>query len=115
MHTEQINHDPAHAFMNSGSIIKGRPWKQIGDFLAGLPVLAKFGKRTARFQNRVLQLGELLSLRKGLGERLSMDALQLRLVIEAFQMRGSARHAEMNDAFGPHRKVRRVDNALPAL
>jgi Protein of unknown function (DUF1501) len=25
MRTEQINHDPAHAFMNSGSIIKGRP------------------------------------------------------------------------------------------
>jgi Protein of unknown function (DUF1501) len=25
MHTEQINHDTAHAFMNSGSIIKGRP------------------------------------------------------------------------------------------
>ncbi|QVL31734.1 DUF1501 domain-containing protein [Telmatocola sphagniphila] len=25
MQTEQINHDPAHAFMNSGSIIKGRP------------------------------------------------------------------------------------------
>jgi hypothetical protein len=25
MHTEQINHDPAHAFFNSGSIIKGRP------------------------------------------------------------------------------------------
>jgi hypothetical protein len=25
MHTEQINHDPAHAFMNSGSILKGRP------------------------------------------------------------------------------------------
>ena len=25
MHTEQINHDPAHAFMNTGSIIKGRP------------------------------------------------------------------------------------------
>lgn len=25
LHTEQINHDPAHAFMNSGSIIKGRP------------------------------------------------------------------------------------------
>ncbi len=22
---EQINHDPAHAFMNSGSILKGRP------------------------------------------------------------------------------------------
>ena len=25
MHTEQINHDPAHAFFNSGSILKGRP------------------------------------------------------------------------------------------
>ncbi|MEM9365595.1 MAG: DUF1501 domain-containing protein [Planctomycetota bacterium] len=25
MHTEQINHDPAHAFFNSGSIQKGRP------------------------------------------------------------------------------------------
>jgi hypothetical protein len=25
MHTEQINHDPAHAFMNAGTIIKGRP------------------------------------------------------------------------------------------
>ena len=25
LHTEQINHDPAHAFMNAGSQIKGRP------------------------------------------------------------------------------------------
>jgi len=25
LHTEQINHDPAHAFMNTGSQIKGRP------------------------------------------------------------------------------------------
>ena len=25
MKTEQINHDTAHAFMNTGSIIKGRP------------------------------------------------------------------------------------------
>src|SRR5262252_3642229 len=25
MHTEQINHDPAHAFMNTGTQIKGRP------------------------------------------------------------------------------------------
>jgi Protein of unknown function (DUF1501) len=25
LHTEQINHDPAHAFMNTGSIQKGRP------------------------------------------------------------------------------------------
>ena len=25
LHTEQINHDPAHAFMNTGSNVKGRP------------------------------------------------------------------------------------------
>ncbi|CAN5127964.1 DUF1501 domain-containing protein [soil metagenome] len=25
MHTEQINHDPAHTFMNTGSVIPGRP------------------------------------------------------------------------------------------
>ena len=25
MQTEQINHDPAHTFMNTGSIIAGRP------------------------------------------------------------------------------------------
>ncbi|HEY1791480.1 MAG TPA: DUF1501 domain-containing protein [Opitutaceae bacterium] len=31
MHTEQINHDPAHAFMNSGSGLKGRP--SIGSWL----------------------------------------------------------------------------------
>ncbi|MGI8604287.1 MAG: DUF1501 domain-containing protein [Verrucomicrobiales bacterium] len=31
MHTEQINHDPAHTFMNTGSIIPGRP--SIGSWL----------------------------------------------------------------------------------
>ena len=25
MHTEQINHDPAHTFMNTGTTISGRP------------------------------------------------------------------------------------------
>ena len=53
MHTEQINHDPAHAFMNSGSIIKGRPsmgsWVLYGlgaetDNLPGFIVLTSRGK-----------------------------------------------------------------------
>ena len=53
MHTEQINHDPAHAFMNSGSIIKGRPsmgsWLLYGlgaetDNLPGFIVLTSRGK-----------------------------------------------------------------------
>jgi hypothetical protein len=53
MQTEQINHDPAHAFMNTGSIIKGRPsmgsWLLYGlgaetDSLPGFVVLTSAGK-----------------------------------------------------------------------
>ena len=53
MHTEQINHDPAHAFMNAGSVIKGRPsmgaWLLYGigaetDNLPGFVVLTSAGK-----------------------------------------------------------------------
>jgi len=53
MQTEQINHDPAHAFMNSGSIIKGRPsmgsWLLYGlgaetEDLPGFIVLNSAGK-----------------------------------------------------------------------
>ncbi len=57
MHTEQINHDPAHAFMNTGSIIKGRPsmgsWLLYGlgaetDNLPGYIVLTSQGKSGAQ-------------------------------------------------------------------
>jgi hypothetical protein len=53
MHTEQINHDTAHAFMNTGSIIKGRPsmgsWMLYGlgsesQNLPGFIVLTSAGK-----------------------------------------------------------------------
>ncbi len=53
MQTEQINHDTAHAFMNTGSIIKGRPsmgsWLLYGlgaesDDLPGFIVLTSEGK-----------------------------------------------------------------------
>lgn len=53
MQTEQINHDPAHAFMNTGSIVKGRPswgsWMLYGlgaeaDDLPGFVVLTSQGK-----------------------------------------------------------------------
>ena len=57
MHTEQINHDPAHAFMNAGSIIKGRPsmgsWLLYGlgaesENLPGFVVLTSVGKAGAQ-------------------------------------------------------------------
>lgn len=53
MKTEQINHDPAHAFMNTGSIVKGRPsmgsWLLYGlgaetESLPGFIVLTSAGK-----------------------------------------------------------------------
>jgi hypothetical protein len=53
MYTEQINHDPAHTFMNSGSIITGRPsmgsWVLYGlgaetDNLPGFVVLVSQGR-----------------------------------------------------------------------
>src|SRR5215468_11138240 len=53
MHTEQINHDPAHAFMNTGTTIKGRPsmgsWVLYGlgaetNDLPGFVVLNSHGK-----------------------------------------------------------------------
>jgi hypothetical protein len=53
MQTEQINHDPAHAFMNTGSIVKGRPsfgsWMLYGlgaetEDLPGFVVLTSQGK-----------------------------------------------------------------------
>src|SRR5258705_322067 len=54
MWTEQINHDPAHTFMNSGSIITGRPsmgsWVLYGlgaeaDNLPGFVVLVLYGAK----------------------------------------------------------------------
>jgi hypothetical protein len=57
MQTEQINHDPAHAFMNTGSIIKGRPsmgsWLLYGlgaetEELPGFVVFTSQGKSGAQ-------------------------------------------------------------------
>ena len=54
MNTEQINHDPAHAFMNTGTAISGRPsmgaWATYGlgsecDDLPGFVVLTSVGGR----------------------------------------------------------------------
>src|SRR6266851_1722682 len=53
LHTEAINHDPAHTFMNTGSTISGRPsmgswlWYGLGnecDDLPGYVVLTSLGK-----------------------------------------------------------------------
>ena len=54
MHTEQINHDPAHTFMNTGTVISGRPsmgsWINYGlgseaENLPGFVVMTSVGGR----------------------------------------------------------------------
>ncbi len=70
MQTEQINHDPAHAFMNSGSIIKGRPsmgsWLLYGlgseaEDLPGFIVLTSAGKTGLAAGLRAAVVGGLLA------------------------------------------------------
>src|SRR5439155_8079327 len=77
--------------------------KEFRDFLTALTPLLELTKRTARFQFRVLQLSQLLAFGERLRERLAIEFLELGLVVEAFQMRRPARHAEVNDAFGSDR------------
>src|SRR5438128_1740398 len=88
--------------------------KEFRDFLTALTPLLEFTKRAARLQFRVLQLSQLLAFGERLRERLAVEFLELGLVIETFQMRRPARHAEVNDALGPHRKMGRVDRPFPA-
>src|SRR5256885_5326552 len=89
--------------------------KEVRNVLAGLAVFLEARERPASFQCRILQLSELLTLGERFRKRLTINLLQLRFVIETFQMRRSARHAKMNDAFGTDRKMRRVDNAFSAM
>src|SRR5205823_15124919 len=81
---------------------------------AGFPVAIEFDERAAGFEDGSLELGELLTLCKRFGEGLAVETVQLGFGIEALQVRGAAGHAQVNDAFGLDRKMRRTDYARPA-
>ncbi len=85
--------------------------EETGNLLARLAVFLEVHERSARFQFRVLQLRELLPLGERFGERLAVQLLQLRLPVKCLQVRGPARHAEMNDALGLLRKMERMNHA----
>jgi hypothetical protein len=59
-----------------------------------------------------LELGDLLAFGEGFGEGLSVEFLQDGLVVEEFEVRRSARHAEEDDALGLHRQVRGLEHAF---
>src|SRR2546421_392371 len=88
--------------------------EQLGNFLPGPAPLPELAKRPAGLQFRVLQLRELLPPGEGFGERFIVELLEFRLVIKPFEVRRPARHAEMNDAFGPHRKMCRLNDPFPS-
>ncbi len=85
MHTEQINHDPAHAFMSSGSILKGRPsmgsWLLYGigaetENLPGYVVLMSVGRSEEQpVSSRQWSAGFLPSRHQGILFRSKGDAV----------------------------------------
>lgn len=79
--------------------------KKVGDFDAALAPFPEFRERTAGDQLAALQLGKLLAGGEGLGKRLAVERVELWLGIQRFEMRRSARHAEVNDAFRPCREM----------
>src|SRR3954454_11675146 len=82
--------------------------KEVRNVLAGLAVFLEARERPASFQRRILQLSELLAFSERFRKRLAIDALDFGFVIETLQVRWSARHAKMNDAFGADWKMRRI-------
>ncbi len=111
MHTEQINHDPAHAFMNAGSILKGRPsmgsWMMYGlgsetQDLPGFVVMVSIGRNGDQpISSRQWSAGFLPSRFQGIQFQSRGDAVhfvrsppgvdaanQLRLVNEIRQLDG---------------------------
>ena len=59
-----------------------------------------------------LELRELLSLGEGLWEGLAVELLERWLPIEGFEVRGSARHTQVDNALGLHGEVRGLQEAL---
>lgn len=119
MQTEQINHDTAHAFMNTGSIIKGRPsmgsWLLYGlgseaDNLPGFIVLTSAGKYGLQpISARQWSSGVLPSRFQGIQFQSKGDAVHYignpegvcqstqRQVIEEIQRLNGLIHEEHND------------------
>ena len=89
--------------------------EQVGDLLPRLAVPVELAGRPARGEDLVLELGELLPLRERLGERLAVQLLEPRLVVEALELRRPAGHAEVDHPPGLDRQVRRVEHAPPAI
>ena len=74
--------------------------KDFADLLTRLTVAVKLEVGSAASQFLALQLSNGLTLGKSIRHGLTVPLGKHRLVVEAFQVRGAARHVEEDDAFG---------------
>ncbi|MCP5535611.1 MAG: DUF1501 domain-containing protein [Akkermansiaceae bacterium] len=85
MHTEQINHDPAQAFFNSGSIVKGRPC--MGSWL-----LYGLGSETNELPGYVVLLSQSAGAQPVSSRQWSAGFLPSKFQGVQFQSKGNAVH-----------------------
>jgi len=90
-------------------------YEQVGDLLPRLPVPVEAARRPSRLEHHVLQLRELPPLGERLREWLAMQFLESGLVIEAFELRRSTGHAEMDHPPCLDGPMRRVENPSPTI
>ena len=82
-------------------------WQQLRDLRAGLPPLLEVVRRAQQL-GRPLDEGKALALNHLFRDVLSIVLLQLGLVVEQIDLRRSAGHEEVNDAFRLGCEVRRL-------
>jgi hypothetical protein len=87
--------------------------ENLGDFLPGSAEAAESMLRGEAEEGGPLQLRDRLAARERFGHWLAVSPRQLRLVVEALEVRRAAGHVEIDDAFRSRRQVRRVDDATP--
>ena len=92
---------------------RGDVRQRVGNPLAAAAVLFELGLRPHRLEFFALQLSDLLAFGEFFGHRLAVQFGKFRFVVEGFQMRGAAGHAQVDDRFGPGTKMTRVDHAGP--
>ena len=86
--------------------------EDVGELHARLAPLLELERTPAGLEDGALQLGDLLALGEGFREGLAIELLEDRLVVEEFEVRRAARHAEEDDALGFDREVRGLEHAF---
>lgn len=82
--------------------------KEVRNILARFPVFFELGKVALDFKSLSLKLCDGLALGEGFRHGLSVKLIELWFVVESFEMRWPAGHAEKDDALGLGCMVRKA-------